>query len=473
MGVCNAEENVEIFSKDIAQQKENINKDFERIDSVLSLAKLQKVRSGVDVLEYKIGKIKKKLTKQEQDTYRHSVDKIKEMVVVKEDSLISKAFELMRTKGVEASLQYTQNNLRNHGVTEKKINAAEKKILKDAPAIQQAFERDEIAKVTKIIEAGALPDSTTNPYILKTAQMIVKAKTDSIQRIERAQKLKEMEAQERADRARMQQAMQEMKEKKKEEELLSKRRREEERISFLKENARKRAEMDQMDSERIASSENEIRGTEDSATEIMQKELKDSLQPPVEEEENGEEEKEAKVQKSYSHPGARQTEPGLALSEQTESKSVQIYLQHLKKYQQSAQEKVMELYNLLEKNKGREALKNFKKNRGFIAQYVDAQVFTILEQTIMQSVIELNSLNSLKRVGAENGRSVSASHVKIPVEQQHLNRINGFLRDNKVEAAYAEFKRREKQLKKIMTKSEFKQFKKMIENAYKTRNSKK
>ena len=271
----------------------------------------------------------------------------------------------------------------------------------------------------------------------------------------------------------MQQAMQEMKEKKKEEELLSKRRREEERISFLKENARKRAEMDQMDSERIASSENEIRGTEDSATEIMQKELKDSLQPPVEEEENGEEEKEAKVQKSYSHPGARQTEPGLALSEQTESKSVQIYLQHLKKYQQSAQEKVMELYNLLEKNKGREALKNFKKNRGFIAQYVDAQVFTILEQTIMQSVIELNSLNSLKRVGAENGRSVSASHVKIPVEQQHLNRINGFLRDNKVEAAYAEFKRREKQLKKIMTKSEFKQFKKMIENAYKTRNSKK
>ena len=130
-GICNAAENVEIFSKDIAKQKENVDKDFERVDEVLAVAKLQEARSGLDVLEYKIGKMKKNLAKQEMESYRQRIDKQRKSVAVKEDSLVSKAFDLMRAKGVDASLQYTQNELRNHGVTEKKINDAEKKILKE------------------------------------------------------------------------------------------------------------------------------------------------------------------------------------------------------------------------------------------------------------------------------------------------------------------------------------------------------
>jgi hypothetical protein len=486
--VSEAAESAEIFAKDISKQKATIEKDFEKLDEALLSAKLQEARSGLEVIEYKIGRMKKNLTKQEFESLRWRMDKSQKTISVKEDSLVLKAYELIRTKGVDAALSYTQNDLRIHGVAEKKINSIEKKILKDAPAIQQSFEREEIARVIKILETGGQPDSMVNPYILKSAHMILKAKTDSVQKIERSQKLKGMEEQEQLDRVRMQKEIKELKERKKKEEELALKKKEEEFDSIKKEEVLagiKQAEdtikhteeithpprvIDQSSRESSPSSEPECRDTT-----VLPSNNAERKHGDISEATNAEVDRPPENIKTNYHEEAssgadNQAELVMTVPEQPESKSVQMYLNSLKSNQHGAQEKVMEIYGLLENHQGLEALEKFKQNRGFIATHVDPQVFTILEQTIMQSVMESKSMDSSKHSEIANkdnapfhGQSETAP------EQEHLIRINGFIRDNKVEAAYAEFKRSEKKLKKYMSKDEFKQFKKMVENAYKTR----
>jgi hypothetical protein len=405
-GVCVAVENTELFSKNIAKQKEGLENELEKVEVALSLAKLQEARRLLEVLDYKINRLKKSLSKQETENFRQRIDKNRKNIPLKEDSLVAKAVGILHTQGVDAALHYTQNELTMHGVAEKKINAVEKRILKDAPAIQLALEHEEILRVIKILESGASPDSSVNPYILKTAQLMGKIKVDSLRRIERSQKYKKIEDQQRVYRAELQQAIDE-------------RKKVEERLA-----------------QRTQPQQQEIKDSVSSSHETTMKESHDSSRTRKEDED--------------AYPIA-----------------TPLNLQTLKNQQRDAQEKVMELYGLLEKKQGQEALERFKQNRIFIAQYVDAQVFTILEQTIVQTVSELQTQNASNAIQASQSHS-ALSPAPSP-EQEYLNRINGFLRDNDVDAAYSELKRSEKQLKKIMTKDEFKQFKKMIENAYKTR----
>jgi hypothetical protein len=415
-GTCVADENTEIFSSDIGKQKELIEEDFKKVDEALLKTKLQDARSNCDVVEHKISRIKKSLTKKELEAFRQRIDKNRKMLPFKEDSLVAKAIELLHSKGVDASLHYAENDLRRFGVAEKKIIDVEEKILKEAPVIQQAFEREEVARVIKILESGELPDSSVTPYIIKSAQIMVKAKKDSIRRIEGAQKFKEMEKQEQTDRVRMQQTIKDRK-------------------PIAEETHR---------------NEHEKQDAIVSAPEMSRKERDVVSRDTVEAHDS---------MKEHTTPD----------NNPATSKLVQINLQALKNHQREAQEKVMELYGFIENNQSREALDLFKLNRDFIAQYVDAQVFTILEQNIMQTVIDSQSKDSGNNLQAGEKRS-DIDNGELSSEKEHFNRINGFLRDNKIEAAYVEFNRSEKQLKKVMEKSEFKQFKKMIENAYKTRN---
>ncbi len=469
LSLCLAAENAEIFTKDIAKQKEQIEREFEKLDEALSAAKLQDARSAVEVVEYKIARMKKNLTKQELEIFRQRIEKKKKTVPVKEDSLVSLAFELMKTKGVDAALSYTQNDLRTHGVAEKKVNSLEKKILKDAPAIQQDFEREEIARVIKILESGGLPDSSVNPYILKSARMIMNAKTDSIQRVERTRKLKEMVEQELRDGEKMEKEFQRIKEKKKEEERLARMQRNDD-DNRAEEHSPPQQKSDTAAAELPPVAEHEKRDTAVFAPESAEK-IRDDLPNASGAEQTGTPET-REIKNALPRGNAADTEPEPApappVPENPESGSVKAYLQTLKTYQRDAQEKVLELYGLLETHQSAEALEKFKQNRGFIARHVDARVFTLLEQTIMQIVLEAKSSDSLKNAGIAS-EGVRRGEGQITVEQERLNKINGFIRDNKVEAAYAEFKRSEKQLKRYMDKNEFKQFKKMVENSYKTR----
>ena len=79
----------------------------------------------------------------------------------------------------------------------------------------------------------------------------------------------------------------------------------------------------------------------------------------------------------------------------------------------------------------------------------------------MQSVME-------SQPPATSAPVPDAVRKKVSPDQEHIDRINGLLRDNKIEAAYAEFKRSEKQLKIAMPKDDFKLLKTEVESSYKT-----
>ena len=150
---------------------------------------------------------------------------------------------------------------------------------------------------------------------------------------------------------------------------------------------------------------------------------------------------------------------------QAATNAVTEYLKTMRDNQKKAQEQVMELYDLLDKKQASTALGKFKENRKFIAQYVDVQVFNTLEQSIAQAAMEAQP-----KAGTAVANNASPQAEKpASREDEYIERINGFIRDNKVEAAYAEFKRVEGQLRHYMTGSDFKQLKGMVENAYKIR----
>jgi hypothetical protein len=608
--LCEAAKSEELFSIDIGKQKEAIAKEFSGIDDVLSQAKLQEARSGLDILEHKIDRLRKNLSKAQVEEYRLKIEKDRKSIVPKEDSLIGVTIEILHAKGVDSAVQFIQNDLRQHGVSDPKIVAVEKRVLEEAPSVNQAQERDKIGEAMKMFESGKLPDSTVDPYIVRTAQLILKAQQDSVKRIEGAQKRKELEEQERLERTKMEK---EMKEKKILEEHLAKERKEEEKKKAIEEAAQhKRLEAEEKEKQRLARSEEErlkkIAIAQKDSIEKIQKiiarkaelerasrlrieearerkmladeQRKASQSPSVEgasvkqpvvdkekTEKNTNEQQQAekikaekakqalvdreKVVKDSIEGQGQQAEklkaeqakqvldekakalrdsverqrqqaekmkvepakqvsvgkekavadsvpvktlvdkdktdndsikkategieskknikpslPTIKTSPKVLDKSAQAYLQSLKDKQKEAQKKVMEIYDLLEQHNGKGALDNFKQNRAFIAQNLEHQVFNVLEQTVMQSVVEeqADTLNV-----SPGSFAPETSVKKVSPQQDHYNRINNYLRDNNVDAAYAEFKRSEKQLKDAMTKSEFKQLKNMVENAYKIR----
>ncbi|MBN1127949.1 MAG: hypothetical protein JXA71_03125, partial [Chitinispirillaceae bacterium] len=98
--------------------------------------------------------------------------------------------------------------------------------------------------------------------------------------------------------------------------------------------------------------------------------------------------------------------------------------------------------------------------RAFISKYVSPRVFNVLELTLAQTIIDAQ-----KSTGAVSNRPAAA----ISPEQGMVDRLNALMRQNRVEAAYKEFKREEPSLKKYMGKNDFKQLKKMVEDAYELR----
>jgi hypothetical protein len=55
-------------------------------------------------------------------------------------------------------------------------------------------------------------------------------------------------------------------------------------------------------------------------------------------------------------------------------------------FQKSAQDLVIVIYTLVEQGNGKSAMEKFKQNRKFIVQYIDKEVFAALEQTVVQAV---------------------------------------------------------------------------------------
>jgi hypothetical protein len=518
--VCDAAQNEELFSVDVGKQKEAINIELNRIDELISRAKLQDARSAIGVLEHKIDRIRKSLAKDEIESFKLRIENYRKTMPHKEDSLVNKTMEILHTTGVDSALLFTQIQLKQSGVSDSKISAAEKRILIEAPAIKQAQEREQIARALKMLENGQLPDSTVDPYIVRTAQLMIKAHEDSVKRIDGKNRRKEMEEQERVERANMEREIQERKIENArltmEKERIAGEKERQRRDSILEE-GRKKVLSERKDSilTNPQSRQHETATPEtnpakpdksatvdspkpdNSATVISPAKLDKSLltgstyaksadtsatvtkQHPVNADTNrkqintdtiADNRKVVRKQSSDTSLIRNVNSPKVleSSSESSNDKSAQVFLQDLKGNQGSAQAKVMKIYDLMERKQCNDALDDFKQNRAFIARYVEAQVFNVLEQTVVQSVMDSTCTSSSGSVAG-----TQKNEKKISPEQEHYNRINNYMRDNNVDAAYAEFKRSEKQLKKSMTKDEFKQLKNMVVNSYKMRHPEK
>lgn len=705
--VCEAAESSELFTVDVGQQKANLEKEFAKIEDWIPSAKLHEVRNTTDLIEHKVERLRKNLTREETASYQSKIDRIRKIIAAKEDSLVNITMGILHSQGVDASLQFMQNDLREHGVEETKINAVEKKILEEAPVIKQAQEHDALARTLKILESGNLPDSSIDPYIIKTAERILQARQDSIKRIEDEKKSIEMEEKEKIERARMEK---EIKEKERQDELLVKQREEEvkqkraeeerqkklaeqqektrkdsiesetkvqkrkeelakeserrieearkereketrveekrlkpllaqqekarqdsikaekkeqeqlakaeekrqkemlaeqkkvrkdsikaaekdERLARMEEmrqktllpqqrkarrdsieankkekermariedlrqkemraqqekDLRDSVEADKKEKDRLARFEDQRQkqtfAQQDKARKdsievdkkekerlarledlrqkqtLAQKEKaridsleadrkdKERLAKARDEQQKKLMEEQARAQKDSliqlgrmraekqevkKEPAPKYAKTGPEVSVQAPKQALapspviasvqknppsvvheeqkapagsayaQAYLQKLKDSQKDAQKNVMELYKMLGQGQAKEALEKFKQRRDFIAQFVDVEVFNVLEQSIMQSVME-------SQPPATSAPAPDAVRKKISPDQERIDRVNGLLRDNKIEAAYAEFKRSEKQLKIAMPKDDFKLLKTEVESSYKT-----
>ncbi len=226
-GLCNCyAQSKSVFSVNVDKQKQDIEKAFDKLQEQLSALKFQDMRSTIDLVEHKINKIKKELSSEEISSFTSKVDKMKKSMEDAEDSLVNKSFEILQDQGADAALQFTANDLKIHGVSEKKIASAEKKILKEGPSLRQSKDKETIDRLVKLLESGQKPEPNTDRFLLQSARRIVKARADSIKTVEDAKNRKEMK--ERKEQEKNQQE-QETKEKKLEEERQASIKKEEEK----------------------------------------------------------------------------------------------------------------------------------------------------------------------------------------------------------------------------------------------------
>jgi hypothetical protein len=235
---CEAAESRDFFKADANKQKAKIEKDLIEADGDIAQNKIQNARSVIDLLEYEFKQAKSNVAQDEAIALRSKIDRVKGAMAAKEDSLVKSSMDILRAQGVDAALQYTKNDLRGLGASETKIEAVEKKILEEAPALQQAKEHEDLARALKALENGQEPDASTDPYIVRTAKRILQSRADSLKSIVDAKARKEMEEKERADRARMDK---ELKDKKKEEDRLAKLKVEEDKKQKAEEARQKQA----------------------------------------------------------------------------------------------------------------------------------------------------------------------------------------------------------------------------------------
>jgi hypothetical protein len=312
-----------------------------------------------------------------------------------------------------------------YGVSREKMDQIENTILNEAPAVNAAQERDDMARAIQLLEANKPMDPSIDPYIVKTAQMVFQARADSIKKAQAAAVSEQLAT------APVLSPEPEMEQKPPiavEPEPIP------ETVVEQPETQTERAVPTPLDTQPAAI---KTEPPQQVAVEIIPQPKK-SL--PSERPKKPEE---------YTSPAL------LARAEATKE-----HLKKLKANQTAAQSKVVEMYTLIEHGQGPQAMRMFRDQREFISKYISPQVFNVLELTLAQTIID-----------AQTGSAATAGRPTSPVtpEEQIVKRIDGFMRQNKVEAAYREFSREEVTLKKSMSKKDFKLLKDMVVEAYKLR----
>ena len=433
-GLCEAAEGAGVSGLDSRQQRAAIEEELAKARGSLSQGKLQDARAAVGVLEQS----KKNLPPTEAASLNAKIDKIKNAIAFKEDSLVNVNISILRTQGADSAFQFMQTVVWAHGVAKDKIDFIENTILNEAPAVGQNQEHEAIARTVQQVESNAPVDSSVDPYILKTAQMLVQTRTADSRRPTApgtaAGEKTPVTAQPARDVVQMAPIAE-------------------------PEPTPEPQPQEQPPAPKPAPAEtqplpaNPAPAQEQAALAAPETSIPAAAPPaaaPI-----------SRPAPQKSGAGTKKPEEYQSPSLQAVAKSTQDFITKLKASQEAAQQAVMELYTMVESGQGTNALVKFKTEREFIAKYVDPQAFNVLELTVVQSAIDQQAPAAAP--------TAQPSMKPIAPEQGYIDHINALTRDNRVEAAYAEFKRVEPRLNRFMTKKEFTLLKDMIENAYKVR----
>ena len=229
----------DIFTVDPKELRNEFEKDFSRASDLLSVNKFQDLRSVIGLIEHRLSKGKKAISKDEALQVQGRIDKVKSQMNAKVDSLVNRNLEILRVQGVDPAVAFLQREMRMYGVPEEKLNVVDNAIMTEAPKIKAAQEKEALTKVLAALESGGMPDPGTDPYILSTARRIYKVRQDSIRAIEEIRLQKEQAEQMRVEKIKREQ---EEKARKEEEKRQSKVRKEEEK---------KRIEQEKIDEKKL------------------------------------------------------------------------------------------------------------------------------------------------------------------------------------------------------------------------------
>jgi hypothetical protein len=502
----------------ISKRKAEIVKGITQAEEYLGRTRLQDVRSLVELLNHKLGQIRTGLTVEEAGSLKAKIDALSFRIAAIEDSLVKVPMTILYSQGMDAALSYLQNDLIKFGVSGKKTEAVEKKILEQGPKIRQEMELQAIDRTKKALQNGQTPEPGIDPYILAAAQRAVKAYSDSVLAAENEKKRMVEAEKQRQERIRLEKIE---KERKLNEEKAAKLKLEQEKkrlaeieIERKKSATAEKARKDsiaavQRDSianalrlqQQIAKQEKErqrkldeqqkelvwlAKAEEDRrklALALQEKArndslaaiLKDSIAAVKAQQEKAEREKERlralfaeqvkqekaglaeenrKKQEQEARNDSLSVSQTLPDPEAKERQDKQIVLD-------KAQAQVAELYDLLDKKHAQKALDIFHQDWEFLLSTIEPEEYSALEQAIVSmAILELTEPLPANRRNRQTALSP---------ERQSLDKINAFVSDDKIKAAYTEFKFTEKSLSRFMDKSDFKRLKSLVEDAYRIR----
>jgi hypothetical protein len=355
------------------------------------------------------------LNETETAVYTTQINRVVESIAAHEDSLVNVNLEILRSHGSDSALNYMQEVVWAHGVSKEKLDQIENTILSEPPKVNEAKERDDVAYALQLLESNQPMDPTIDPYIVKTAEMIFQSRDDSLKNLQAS-----AEVQSTAEKTTETQPIPEP--------VVEQPPQYEEAVVPLPEVSPVEPAVDRKPAPVAAKIIPEPKRT-----------------APAEKPKKPEE----------------YTSPALLARAQASKE----YLKKFKANQAVAQKNVVELYEMIENGQGPEAMRKFRDQRAFISKHVSPQVFNVLELTLAQTVIDAQK------------KGETTAHVRTTAhsspEEQTIKRLDGLMRQNKVEAAYREFTRDEPMLKSYLSKKEFKLLKNMIEDAYELRTGKK
>ena len=300
--------------------------------------------------------------------YGSKVQKLSASITAFEDSLVNVNLEILRRHGTDSAFQYMQDVVWAYGVSKEKLDQIENTILNEPPKVNEAKERDDVTYALKLLESNQPMDPSIDPYIVKTAQMLLQARSDSLKKAQ-AVAVAEQQTTEAA------QTPQEPVEQ------------EAQPVTTVEPVKPAPEPVTQQPSKPVeAAVPSPAVSTAGPLAETKTEEPQQTAAAIIPEPKKTRAAERPKKPEEYTSPAL--------LARAQASKD---YLKKFKADQAVAQNNVVELYTMLENGQGPQAMQLFRDRRAFISKHVSPQVFNVLELTLAQTIIDAQKGNAVSQ----------------------------------------------------------------------------